>query len=41
MDEQALRRRMAAHRTTLQQAQGEFAVLVPLVETPRGAEPSV
>lgn len=36
MDEQALRRRMAAHRTTLQQAQGEFAVLVPLVETPRG-----
>ena len=36
MDEQALRRRMAAHRTTLQQARGEYAVLVPLVETPRG-----
>ena len=27
MDEQALRRRMAAHRTTLQQARGEYAVL--------------
>ena len=36
MDEQALRRRMAAHRPTLQQARGEYAVLVPLVETPRG-----
>ena len=36
MDEQALRRRIAAHRTTLQQARGEYAVLVPLVETPRG-----
>ena len=36
MDEQALRRRMAAHRTTLQQARGEYAVLAPLVETPRG-----
>ena len=36
MDEQALRRRMAAHRPTLQQARGEYAVLAPLVETPRG-----
>ena len=36
MDEQALRRRMAAHRTTLQQARGEYAVLVPLVEGPEG-----
>ena len=35
MDEQALRRRIAAHRPTLQQARGEYAVLVPLVETPR------
>ena len=36
MDEQALRRRIAAHRPTLQQARGEFAVLVPLVEGPEG-----
>ena len=36
MDEQALRRRMAAHRPTLQQAREEYAVLAPLVETPRG-----
>ena len=27
---------MAAHRPTLQQARGEYAVLAPLVETPRG-----
>ena len=36
MDEQALRRRLAAHRTTLQRARGEYAVLVPLVKRPGG-----
>lgn len=36
MDQETLRRKLAEHRPSLQQARGEFAVLVPLVEGPEG-----
>ena len=36
MDQETLRRKLAEHRPSLQQARGEFAVLVPLVEEPEG-----
>ena len=36
MDQETLRRKLAEHRPSLQQARGEFAVLVPLVETADG-----
>ena len=36
MDQEMLRRKLAEHRPSLQQARGEFAVLVPLVERPEG-----
>ena len=35
MDQETLRRKLAEHRPSLQQARGEFAVLVPLVENGR------
>ena len=36
MDQETLRRKLAEHRSSLQQARSEFAVLVPLVEGPEG-----
>lgn len=36
MDSEALKQKLRGHRPTLQQARGEFAVLVPLVERPEG-----